>query len=46
MGTSDSLDPPTRSKGGDVVATSTEAVLSAIPIIGGPLAVVVATLFA
>lgn len=41
----DELTPPSQSSRAQVAGTTTEAALAAIPIVGGPLAVVVATLF-
>jgi hypothetical protein len=37
--------PPERSRGAEAIGKVVEGAASAIPIVGGPLAVVVATLF-
>ena len=41
----DELVPPSRSESGQVAGKTAEAAVAAIPVVGGPLAVVVATLF-
>jgi len=41
----DEFAPPQRSRSGQVAGKAAEAVVAAIPVVGGPLAVVVATLF-
>lgn len=41
----DGLEPPRQGKVEQVAGTTSEAVLAAIPVVGGPLAVVISTLF-